>query len=224
MPPQEGELGTTAFGSVRDRLSTLSPLAWILLTPLMTLPLSGVLLFTVAGAADPEALGLTEREWVSFGGRFDRVNYFYFDFWTTCALLMGPGLLNLAVALWLFHRLTYVRLAAAIALALALVRTFAVPLGALLLLSSVDVIGDAGLLIRVSIGESGLRNEDPSGQLATFEMLGRVWAGGLGMWLVTAAVLWAYEPLMARFRPDLAPPRERQAAQPGGWGGFLARR
>ena len=222
MSGRDAGTDATLIGGLRSRLGARSPLAWILLTPLATLPVSGALLFTVGGAVDAEALGLTEREWVRFGGRFDRVNYFYFDFRVTCALLMGPGLLNLAAALWLFHGLTYVRAAAALALALALLRTFAAPLAAILF-SSADLLTGAGLLIRVPIGESGV-DSDPSAQLAMFRLVGPVWAGGLALWLVTFGAWWAYEPLTARFRPGWQAPRERGEGEPRSWGGFIARR
>ncbi|HCV00751.1 MAG TPA: hypothetical protein DGL25_06065 [Dehalococcoidia bacterium] len=210
------------IGNIRQQWAERSPFTWILATPLVTLPLSGLLLFTVGGTVDAEALGLTEQEWVKVGERLDRVNYFHFDFWSTCGLLLGPGLLNLVVALWVFHPLTYVRTASLLALLLALLRTFVVPLAAILL-SPTDLLSSEGLIIRVPIEESGLRS-DPSSELAIFRLLGVAWAGGLAMWIVTAVAWKAYEPLMARFQPHLTPPRERHTGEPSKWGGFLSRR
>lgn len=210
------------IGNIKQHWAERSPLAWTLATPLVTLPLSAILLFTVGSTVDAEALGLTEQEWVKIGGRLDRVNYYHFDFWSTCGLLLGPGLLNLVVTLWMFHPLTYVRTAAMLSLLLALLRIFVVPLAAIFL-SPTDLLSNEGLIIRVPIGESGLRS-DPSSELAIFRLLGVAWAGGLGMWIVTAVAWKAYEPLMARFRPDLSPPRERHTGEPSKWGGFLSKR
>ena len=209
----------------RLRLRTRSPFLWLLVTPLATLPLSALLLFTVGGAVDAQALGLTESEWVRADGRLDYLHYFYFDFWLTWLLFAAPGALNLAAAWWLFHELAYVRLAAAIAMALALLRTFAVPVAAILWLTG-DVAGVAGggeRLILIPISEHRSVS-GPSPTLAAFNLLGTAWAGGMGMWLVTFGLLHAYEPLMVRLFPRLQPPRERDPDEPRSWGGFYRRR
>ena len=222
MPGGDAELSATLPERLWDRLRGWSPLQPILVTPVVTLPLSALLIFTVGGEVDASALGLVEVEWTRDAGRLDRTHYFYFDFWVTWLLLTAPGVVNLLVARWLFHELTYVRLAAGISLVLALLRTFVVPLASILWLSA-SVIGDAGLLIRVPINEGG-STSDPSAVLATLRLLTTAWTGGLGMWLVTLAVWQAYEPLMARFLPRVKPPLERRPGEPTNWSGFLRRR
>ena len=216
----DGAETTSTIGKLWSRLGARSPLELIMLTPVVTLPLSALLIFTVGGALDVSALGLVEKEWTRDAGRLDRTHYFYFDFWVTWLLLTGPGVVNLLVARWLFHELTYVRLAAGISLVLALLRTFVVPLASIVWLSA-SVIGDAGLLIRIPIGEQGDPSR-PTALLATLRLLTTAWTGGLGMWLVTVALLYSYEPLMARFWPSLQPPREPD--EPRTWGRLPGRR
>jgi len=202
-------------------MGAYSPFQLILVTPLVTGPLSALLMFTVGGEVDASSLGLIEKEWTRSTGRIDRTHYFYFDFWTVLALLSGPGLLNLLVARWLFHDLLYVRGAAALSLTLALLRTFVVPLGSIVWLLA-NVVTDAGLLIRVPINEGG--GFAPSSLQATFNLLTTSWTSGLGMWLVTLGLWLAYEPFMERFLPNVPPVHERSPEERSRWRGFLDRR
>ena len=202
-------------------MGAYSPFQLILVTPVVTLPLCAVLLFAFGGEVDASALGLIEKEWTRSAGRIDRTHYFYFDLWTTWLLLTGPGVLNLLVARWLFHDLPYVRGAAALALTLALLRTFVVPLASIVWLSA-SVIGDGGLLIRVPINEGA--GFAPSPLQATVSLMTTAWTSGLGMWLLTLGVWLAYEPLLARFLPNVVPPDDRQLGEPRRWTGFLTRR
>ena len=211
--------GATVNSAVWRRLRARSPFVLLLLTPIVTLPVAGVLIFTLSGDVDAEALGLVEVEWTRDDGRLDRTHYYYFDFWRTWLLLTVPGVINLLVAWWLFHRLTYVRLAAGLGLLLALLRTFVVPVAAITWLTA-DVIGDAGLLLQFPLGESGLGGSSPSRAVAKSNLLTTAWMGGLGMWLVTFGLWRGYEPLMARFWPALEPPRERVEGEPRRWTGF----
>ena len=64
----------------------------------------------------------------------------------------------------------------------------------------------------------------PSPGLARIRILTTAWFGGIAMWVLTLAVWQFYEPLMARFRPDLTPPRARRPDEPRSWGGFYRRR
>ncbi len=223
MPDEATAADGTGNGTVWRRLRARSPFVLLLLTPVVTLPVSGLLIFTLVGNVDAEALGLVQVEWTREDGRLDRTHYFYFDFWRVWLLLTVPGVINLLVAWWLFHRLTYVRLAAGLGLLLALLRTFVVPVAAITWLTA-DVIGDAGLLLQFSLGESGLGGSNPSRALATSNLLTTAWMGGLGMWLVTFGLWRGYEPLMARFWPALKPPRERVEGEPRRWHGFASRR
>ena len=201
-------------------MGAYSPLQLLLVTPLLTAPLTALLMFTVSGEVDAGSLGLIEKEWTRTPGRIDRTHYFYFDFWMTLLILSGPGLLNLLVVRWLFHDLPYVRGAAALSLTLALLRTFVVPLGSIVWLLA-NVVTDAGLLIRVPINEGG--GFAPSSLQATFSLLATSWTSGLGMWLVTLGVWLAYDPLMERFLPNVSPQHERSPAEAKRWTGFLNR-
>ena len=193
-----------------------SPFAWLVVTPLVTAPLSAVLLFAFGDALDATALGLPLWRNESIPA-----SVYYFDFWPTLLLLTTPGLLNLLVAPWLFRDLTYERMAGALALTLALLRTFVVPLAAIIWFSA-SVVGDAGLLIRVPINEGG--GYAPSTLTATFRLLTTAWTSGLWMWLVTVGLWLAYEPLMERFLPNVMPPHDRHPDEATRWGEFLGRR
>ena len=219
--PDEGTETTSLLGKVQWWMRVGSPFHWILITPVVTVPLGALLLFTLGGEVDADALGLVEKEWTRSAGRIDRTHYFYFDFWDTWLLLTAPGLLNLLVAPWLFRDLTYERMAGALALTLALLRTFVVPLAAIIWFSA-SVVGDAGLLIRVPINEGG--GYAPSTLTATFRLLTTAWTSGLWMWLVTVGLWLAYEPLMERFLPNVMPPHDRHPDEPTRWGEFLGRR
>jgi hypothetical protein len=189
----------------------------------LTLPLCALLIFTAGGELSGESLGLVEVEWTRENRQLDRTHYFYYDFWLTWALLTAPGVANLLVVRWLFHELTYVRLAAGLGLVLALARTFIVPVASMVWISADVLNHDSGLLIRVPVGEAG-RHNDPSPLEATLTLLITAWTAGLGMWLLTFAIWQGYEPLMARFFPGLAPPRERSDGEQGSWSGFFGER
>ena len=220
--PNEGTETTSLLGKLWHSLATRSPFQLLLMTPIVTVPLSALLLFTLGAEVDADALGLAEKEWTRSGRGIDRTHYFYFDFWRTWLLLMGPGVLNLLVAPWLFRDFTYARVAGALALTLALLRTFVVPLASIAWFSA-SVIGDAGLLIRVPIGVGTLSGISPSPVLATIRLLTTAWTAGLAMWLLTLGVWLAFAPLMERFLPHLAP-RQRLPGEPTSWGGYLGRR
>ncbi len=211
----------TAAGRFLSGWRWSSPFSLLLVTPVLTLPLAALLIFTVGGEVDAEALELTQIEWVKEGGSLDRVHYFYFEFWRTWALLMAPGLVNLLVVWWLRYDLAYVRISAVLALGLAILRTFVVPVAAMLWLIG-DTLSAPDLLIRIPIGEEGDASR-PSSWLATMRLLTTAWTGGLGMWLVTAGLWWAYEPVMARLFPRIKPPWERGAEEGRRWSGFARR-
>ena len=198
-----------------------SPFQLLLVTPLVTAPLTALLMFTVGGEVDAGALGLIEKEWTRTPGRIDRTHYFYYDFWVILLLLSGAGVLNLLVLRWLFHPLPYVRGAAALSLILALLRTLVVPLGSIVW-QVANIVTETGLLIRVPINEGG--GFAPSSLQATFSLLTTSWTSGLGMWLVTLGLWLAYEPFMERFLPNVLPPHARSSAEPSRWSGFFNRR
>ncbi len=210
------------IGSLLRRLGSQSPFEWLLVTPVVTLPLSAVLIFTVGGVLDAQALGLTEVEWVKESGRLDRVHYFYFDFWLTWAVLTAPGVVNLLVAWWLRHDLIYVRIAAGLAVALGLLRMFVVPMASVLWLTG-DLMSEDGLILRIPVGEAGAAS-GPSPSFATLSVLITAWMGGFGMWVVTLGVWQGYGRLMERLFPGVAPPREEFQGDEGRWGGFFRKR
>lgn len=85
-------------------LGRRSPFLWLVLTPLLTAPLSLVLIFGFAEALDARSLGLpTTRMEANL-----QATLYYYDFWPTWLLLTIAGLPNLLVALWFLHRSGYV--------------------------------------------------------------------------------------------------------------------
>lgn len=218
-----GEEGPERAGPLA-RLLNRSPFQILLLTPIVSLPLSAILLFVLAGELDAGALGLAEREYRSLirGDPGTSVHFFYFDFWVVWLLLMLPGLLNLGPILWFFHRLAYVRVGAAVALLLGALRSFLVPMLAVAI-GSAEVVSEPKLVLQIPLEESGLVL-NPTGDLADvakLRILTTAWTAGLVMWLVTFGLYHGFEPLMARLAPNLAPLRRRQAGQPRSWGGFF---
>jgi len=214
--------GAAVIGSLWRRLGSRSPFEWLLVTPVVTLPLSGLLVFTVGGILDAQALGLVEVEWTRDNRQLDRTHYFYFDFWLTWGLLTAPGVVNLLVARWLWRELTYVRIAAGLALALGLLRMLVVPMASVLWLTG-DVMSEDGFILRIPIGEAGAASA-PSPSFATLSVLMTAWMGGLGMWVVTLGIWQGYGRLMERFFPGVEPPREEYQGEEGRWGGFFQRR
>ena len=202
-----------------------SPLLYVLVTPVITLPLSALLLFTVGGEHEANALGLPAGDLCRFQGHIAQKCFYYFDFWRTGLLLAIPGVLNLLVALWLLDRNGYVRFAAAVALALAAVRTFIVPL-ATVVVTQFDVIDVGGLWLRVEVEATGMFIDvaSPSEGVAIRRLLTAAWAGGAVLWGVTAVLWRAYEPLMAQFWRNLDPPSGPRLDAPPRWTGFLRRR
>ncbi len=221
--PSSGS-GALSVDGLWRRPRTRSPFLWIMATPLATLPLGALLILMLGGEHEAEALGLPQADLCRFGGSIAQSCFYYFEVWRIWLLLAVPGALNLLVALWLLNRNGYVRLAAALALVLALARTLVVPLAAIAI-SQFDVINDGGLYFRVQVTAGGVVGDvdAPSVGTATWQLLLAAWTGGLVMWAATVALWRAYEPLMARFWRTLEPPGgpRPRPEDPQRWTGFL---
>ena len=201
------------------------PFFWISVTPVVTVPLSALLLFTVGGEHEAEALGLPAGDLCKFDGMIAQTCFYYFDYWRTWLLLALPGVVNLLVLLWFLNRNGYVRVAATAALVLGLARSLVIPL-ATLAVAQFDVIDDGGLWLRVEIAARGMVTDidPPTVNLAVRQLLFTVWIAGAVMWVLTVALWRAYEPLMARYWRNLDPPGGPRPDQPPRWTGFLSRR
>ena len=195
-----------------------SPLVVLLVTPLVTAPISAVLVFGFSETIDAGVLGLPRfRE----EGPFPATN-FYFDFWPTWLLLIGPGFLNLLVALWLFQRNGYVRVAAALALVVAAIRIFVVPVLYFSFGQSDIISHDGGRLMRMEVENTGfLLGRAPTPEIARLQLLVNVWLHGAYAWGATIALAGLFNLLMDRIWPGLKPPRQREPGEPRSWGGFL---
>lgn len=206
-------------------LRTRSPFVWVLVTPVVTLPLSALLLLTLGGEHEAAALGLPQNELCRFDGLLAQTCTYYFDFWRTWLLLAIPGAFNLLVLLWALHRNGYVRLAAVIALVLALVRSLVVPVAAIGV-SHFALFSEAGLYFQGEvIAGGGVGDIDPpSAERALRQLLTAAWIGGGVAWVVTLVVWQVYEPFMARYWRTLEPPWGPRPEEPKRWTGFLHRR
>ena len=150
-----------------------SPLAWLLVTPLLTVPLTAVLVFAFAQDLNAGELGLPLWRNDAIPARLH-----YFDFWPTWSLVTLPGLLNFLVVLWFFQRNGYMRVAAALAVALALVRTFAVLL-VYFELSQSDLITHEGRrLIRMEVELTGYLSANLP-ETAKLRLLATLWLFGV---------------------------------------------
>lgn len=207
------------IGRVRRWIARQSPLAWLLMTPVLTVPLSALLVFVFAQDANAGALGLPI--W-----RNDAVpaRLYYFEFWPTYLLLTGPGVLNLLVVLWFFQRNGYVRVAAGVGLIVAIVRSFVVVLVFFAIAQS-DVISHQGdLFIRMEVEQRGIISLRHSPETALLRLLSTTWLFGAFAWGVSFLVWGLYNLAMDRLAPDLKPPRPRRAGEPRSWSGFFERR
>lgn len=199
-----------------------SPFLWLVLTPLLTAPLSLLFIYGFAEELDAQSLGLpTTRMEANL-----RATLYYYDFWPTWLLLTLPGRPNLLVALWFLHRSAYVRVATGGALVLAVLRTFVVLL-VFFATSQTNVIShDGGLLMRIALeGKGFLANiGDHSPEFAKMRMLLTLWLYGVYAWAACLALWPLWNIVMDRFLPHLKPPRKRRAGEPRSWGSFLERR
>lgn len=220
MPDEEA----SGLRRVVDWFLQRSPFLWITVTPVVTLPLSAVLLYTLSGEHSASALGLPAGDLCRFDGSIAQKCLYYFDFWRTGLLLAIPGVVNLLVILWLLDRQGYVRVAAVVVLVLGVARSLVIPLAAIAV-SQFDVVDDGGLWFRVEIAARGIivDIESPSTNTATRQVLTAAWLGGAAMWVLTVVMWRAYEPLMARFWPALEPPSGPRPGAPPRWTGFLRR-
>ena len=217
------------IGRVARWVASWSPFVWVVATPVLTVPLSVVLLFMFTENLDPGSLGLPESPHAAGLTTYTDevvVVFYYLDFWPTVLALTGPGLLNLLAGLWFLSRNGFVRVAAGAAVVLGLVRTFLVLL-VFFAFSQTDAIGhDGGRLVRITfeIAEV-LDSEDVSPGVPRLRLLANLWLFyGAPAWLVNVAIWFFFHSLMRRFLPHLKPPLSQQHEEPRSWGDFFRRR
>lgn len=198
-----------------------SPLAVLVVTPVVTAPLTAVLVFGFARELNAWALGLP-----IWRDEMIPASLHYFDFWPTALLLMGPGLLNLLVVLWFLQRNGYVRVAAALALVVALARTVGVLFVFFAISQSDLIIHEGQLLMRIEAERTGLLALEPraSPREALVRVVVTVWLFGAFAWGPSVLIWGLYNLVMERFLPHLKPPQGREAGAPRSWGGFFERR
>lgn len=198
-----------------------SPLAVLVVTPVVTAPLTAVLVFGFARELNAWALGLP-----IWRDEMIPASLHYFDFWPTALLLMGPGLLNLLVVLWFLQRNGYVRVAAALALVVALARTVGVLFVFFAISQSDLIIHEGQLLMRIEAERTGLLALEPraSPREALVRVVVTVWLFGAFAWGPSVLIWGLYNLVMERFLPHLKPPQGRQAGAPRSWGAFFERR
>ena len=178
-----------------------SPFLWLIVTPVLTLPVSALLVYQFGGEHDAAALGVPPGELCHLGGAAKRC-FEYYDFWRMVAVFAIPGAVNAVVALWLLSRHSYVRVAAITAMLVAVLRVLVVPFAAMAM-SQFETFTSDGLYFRVEVGTD---------QRATLQLLLAAWAGGLVAWGLTLVAWYIFEPVMARLRPQILPPGRRRTA------------
>ena len=216
--------GTAGFGAIGRAwrwMGSRSPLAWVVVTPVVTAPLTAILVFSLARELNARELGLPV-----WRNELIPATLHYFDFWVTALLLIGPGLLNLLVVLWFFQRNGYIRVAAALALVVALIRTVGIMLLFFTFTPSDLIVHDGQLLMRIEAERPGLLALEPraSPQEALVRLVLPMWLFGAFAWGPSVLIWGLYNLVMERLAPHLTPPRSQQAGDPRSWGGFFSRR
>lgn len=198
-----------------------SPLAWLVLSPVVTAPLSALLLFGFAEQLNARELGLP-----IWRNEVIPASLHYFDFWRTFLLLTVPGLVNLLVVLWFLHRNGYMRIAAAVALVVALVRTFGVVFLFFIMTPSDLITHEGQWLMRLEVERTGLQALEPraSPEVAILQLLATVWLFGAFAWGPSVAIWGLYNLVMDRFLSHLKPPRRQQPGEQRSWASFFERR
>ena len=199
-----------------------SPLALLVVTPVVTVPLSAVLVLTFGEQLNARELGLP-----IWRDEAIPASLHYFDFWRTWWLLTAPGLLNLLVILWFFQRNGYIRVAAGLALVIALAKTFGVVLIYFAVSQSDLIVHEGERLMRLEVERSGLLALEPvaSARDALFRLLATMWLFGAFAWGPSVLIWGLYNLVMDRLLPHLHPPQgRRQLGEPRRWGDFFRRR
>ncbi len=198
-----------------------SPLALLVVTPMVTAPLTAVLVFGFARELSARELGLP-----IWRNELIPATLHYFDFWPTALLLIGPGVLNLLVVLWFFQRNGYMRVAAAIALVLALVRTVGVLFLFFAIAQSDLIFHDGQLLMRIEVERTGFLALEPraSPREALVRLPLMMWLFGAFAWGPSVLAWGLFNLVMDRFLPHMKPPQGRPTGASPNWGGFFERR
>ena len=198
-----------------------SPLALLVVSPILTAPLTAILVFGLARELNARELGLPV-----WRNELIPATLHYFDFWPTALLLIGPGLVNLLVVLWFFQRNGYLRVAAALGLVVALARTVGVLLVFFAISQSDLIIHEGQLLMRIEVERTGFLALEPraSPREALVRLVLTVWLFGAFAWGPSVLAWGLYNLVMDRFLPHLKPPQTRRPGEPRSWASFFERR
>lgn len=198
-----------------------SPLALLVVSPILTAPLTAILVFGFARELNARELGLPV-----WRNELIPATLHYFDFWPTALLLIGPGLVNLLVVLWFFQRNGYLRVAAALGLVVALARTVGVLLVFFAISQSDLIVHEGQLLMRIEVERTGFLALEPraSPREALVRLVLTVWLVGAFAWGPSVLAWGLYNLVMDRFLPHLKPPQMRRPGEPRSWASFFERR
>lgn len=156
------------------------PFQWIILTPIVTVPLSAILFSLLAGNQEPKAVGLPASD---AGCSLFCAAYEYSELNPTLIAFTVPGLVNLVAFAWVLSKEPRVRIAAMVAGLLGLLR-LSIPTIALLLTTHRLTNYDGVTYLQWDVGGIG-----PSFQMPHFD----VWFFGALAWvgsLLVLAVFW----------------------------------
>ncbi len=168
------------------------PFLWIILTPIVTVPVSAVLFDTLAGPQTPAEVGLPDPaagcdrdSW--FGGFCS--TYPYSEVAPTIFAFVLPGLLNLVPFLWVSSTRPRVRAAGIVAGLLGIVR-FSIPV--IVLMLSFDRVTAPGGTTYFDFG-GGWINFSPHDDVWFFGFL--AWLGSLLVWVLFVIIWYVYQQL-----------------------------
>ncbi len=167
------------------------PFLWIILAPIVTVPLSAILFSTLAGYHSPAEVGLPDRSshgWFSFIREYSEVV-------PTLIAFSLPGLFNLAPFVWMLSAKPRVRMAGALAGLMGLVR-LGIPLAVLML--GFDRLTNASGTSYFDFVTEGfvLFWGEPHDVIWFFGAL--AWLGTLLVWASFLMILYVYEQLTGR--------------------------
>ncbi len=156
------------------------PFLWIILTPIVTVPLSTILFSVLAGYHEPQEVGLPSKAVPGWLFGEPTYPYEYFELVPTVVAFTLPGLLNLVPLLWALSTKSKVRIAGIVAGLLGLLRLSIPPI--VLMLGFDRVTNAAGTSYFEYDASWTLGYPTPHSEIWFFGVL--AWLGTLLVWAV----------------------------------------
>ena len=172
-------MATIENGSVgRSSAPWWFPFRWIILAPIVSVPLSAALFEMLAGNQEPEAVGLPASD---AGCSWFCSAYEYAELNPTLIAFTVPGVVNLVAFAWVLSKEPRVRIAAMVAGLLGLLR-LSVPTIVLLLIINRLTNGDGVTYVQWDVGGIGPSFPIPMPHFAVWLFGAAAWFGSLLVW------------------------------------------